>query len=149
MRTEVGNLERRLQELENLVFRIARVVGCGQAELKEIGPKDAFTRLLREDVLQLDGRVANLEFTAIRLNSYFKRYAGGRRDRDVALLNRADSISEGIQEVEQRLDFVELAAFPTARQTVSKAIGPLTLGPSDKSDQLDRRDLNPRQKRKG
>ena len=67
------------------------------------------------------------------------RYMRERRARDNMLMRSADGMTDGIEAFEERLNNVELAAFPDAAAAVSEVIGEIPRQGDAKSDALDRR----------
>ena len=132
-------LERRLQRLEQLIYRVAEKCGCLEEERAEIGPPDGFTRLLRRDWNRLDERLTKNEIKLVRVDMRVGRYMSQRTARDNMLRRSADAMTDGIEAFEERLNNVELAAFPFAAEAVARAIGDVSLTVDPKSEALDRR----------
>jgi hypothetical protein len=135
----LDHLERRLQRLERLIYKIAEHCGCLADERSEVGPQDGYTRLFRKEVAALDRRVSQLEIKQVRVDARVARYMRQRIARDNILARSADAMTDGIEAFEERLNNVELAAFPDAADAVSQIIGDLPRAGDARSEALDRR----------
>jgi hypothetical protein len=133
------HLEQRLQRLERLLYKVATHVGCLDEERAEVGPPDGFARLLQKERSALDLRVAKLEIKAVHFASRLAHYMRERWARDNMLRRSTDAMADGIETFEERLNNVELAAFPAAADIVSEVIGEAPRSADAKTEALDRR----------